>query len=220
MQKNSRILNVLVACEESQSTCLAFRNLGHNAFSCDLQDCSGGHPEYHILSDCLPLLNGDCSFFTSDKVYHYVEGHWDLIIAHPPCTYLSKAGANLLFDKFHHVYDLDRFNKGLDAASFFRKFLNCDCPYVCVENPCPLKIFNLPPASQVIQPYFFGHPYSKYTCLWLKNLPPLIYTCIVPFYKSFVYTRSGSVKRSKSFSGISAAMAFQWSNFILSDYES
>lgn len=154
-------MRVLVACEESQEVCKAFRELGHEAYSCDIQDCSGGHPEWHLKQDVLPLLNEE----------------WDLIIAHPPCTYLSNAGARHLYP--HGLLNMERYEKGLEAKEFFMKFLNCKCKKVCVENPLPSKIFRLPDYSQIIQPYEFGHPYKKKTLLWLKNLPPLKPTCIV-----------------------------------------
>ena len=168
------ILNVLVACEESQTVANAFRKLGHNAYSCDLQPCSGGHPEYHIMGDCLSLINGKCHFVTESGIYHTIPGTWDLVIAHPPCTYLTKASATLLYP--HGVLDHDRLKKVKEAAIFFRRILNADVPYLAIENPTPLHIANLPVSSQVIEPYYFGHNCSKCTNLWLRNLPPLFST--------------------------------------------
>lgn len=194
-------MRVLVACEESQAVTIAFRDLGHESYSCDLQDCSGGHPEWHIKGDVLGILNNG----------------WDLIIAHPPCTYLCNSGSPVLFK--NGVLNEERFNQGLLAKEFFMVFYNCSCPHVCIENPKPIGIFNLPRPSQVIQPYYFGHPYKKTTYLWLKGLPPLFYTdvCInpVPCAKSDWYNNVSSKNRSrirsKTFPGIAQAMACQWS---------
>lgn len=208
------VLNVLIACEESQVECIAFRKLGHNAFSCDIQMCSGGIPEYHIQSDVLPLLNGNCTFTTVNGTKHFID-KWDLIIAHPPCTYLTRAGSQLLFNKSHQIKDFERFEKMKEAAQFFFEFYNLNCPYVCIENPVPMKICNLPQHSQVIQPFQFGHPFSKMTYLWLKGLPPLFYTDIVFNYDSYLKHHGNSKSRSKSFTGIAEAMAAQWSEFIL-----
>jgi site-specific DNA-cytosine methylase len=110
-------MNVLVACEESQAVCKAFRERGHEAFSCDVQECSGGHPEWHIQGDVLSLLKGFCLFETLDGTKHYINSKWDMIIAHPPCTYLSNAGAARLYKKFDgkSYCELDRLNKGFDA---------------------------------------------------------------------------------------------------------
>ena len=225
-------MNVLVACEESQEVCKAFRARGHQAFSCDLQECSGGHPEWHIQGDVLPVLNGNCEFWTKDRdgrgvSWHKISGRWDLIIAHPPCTYLSNAGARWLFagGKLNE----ERYEKGLDAKRFFLRFWNSNLfrTKICIENPVPSSVFNLPPCTQIIQPYEYGEPWSKKTCLWLKGLPPLKPTEIVTDHKPFVtsgsYTKThdpqfkgasrkgGSAKsRSKTFPGIAKAMAEQW----------
>ena len=193
-------MKVLVACEESQEVCKAFRELGHEAYSCDIQDCSGGHPEWHLKQDVIPLLEQD----------------WDLIIAHPPCTYLSNAGARHLYP--HGLLNMERYEKGLEAKEFFMKFLNCKCEKVCVENPLPSKIFRLPDYSQIIQPYEFGHPYKKKTLLWLKNLPRLKPTCIVECPQSTKIAgnwfnaggKDRQKNRAKTFSGIAKAMAEQW----------
>lgn len=201
-------MHVLVACEESQEVCKAFRDRGHDAYSCDIQECSGGHPEWHIKDDVLKHLDG-----------------WDLIIAHPPCTYLSNAGARWLYAG--HKLNLERYEKGLDARAFFMKLWYADCPCICIENPIPSSIYCLPAYSQVVQPYEYGHPYSKKTCLWLKGLPRLKSTDIVadhiPFVSSGSYSKThdqkykgasrkgGSAKsRSKTFPGIAKAMAEQW----------
>lgn len=219
---------VLIACEESQRVCIEFRKLGHVAFSCDVVSCSGGRPEWHIQGDVVPLLNGDCEFFTCDGCYHALGGKWDLIIAHPPCTYLSKAGARWLYPTKGNIDKL-RYEKGLAARDFFTAILNCDCERVCVENPIPLKVFDLPECTQIVQPYYFGEPFSKATCLWLKGLPLLAATNLVEPLGSFCPSNTGNFsrgcggsrgaakrskfdarERSKTFRGIAAAMAEQW----------
>lgn len=202
-------MKILVACEESQVVCKAFRERGHEAFSCDIQRCSGGRPEWHIVGDVIPLLNGDVQFITQDGVTHYIVGNWDMLIAHPPCTYLSKAGACCYYDKSGN-FNQERYVKGLAAREFFMTLLNCDILKICVENPVPLAMFGLPHHSQIIQPYWFGHPYSKRTLLWLKGLPPLFATLIEPEYESWTAIHSSAKIRSKTFTGIAAAMAHQW----------
>ena len=117
-------MNVLVACEESQRVCTAFREKGHNAFSCDIEQCSGGHPEWHIMQDVIPLLNGRCSFKTMDGIDHSIDGKWDLIIAHPPCTYLSNAGARWLYAGGE--LSKERYRKGIEGKKFFMSMLNAD----------------------------------------------------------------------------------------------
>lgn len=218
-------MNILVACEESQRVCLAFRSKGHNAFSCDVEFCSGGAPEFHIWADVLPLLNGKCKFRTCDGVEHYID-RWDMIIAHPPCTYMSKAGARFMYLTAGKV-NQERLKKALQAKEFFMEFVNADCERICIENPTPLKIVNLPKETQVIQPYEYGHPYSKRTLLWLKGLPKLKPTNIVEQFKPFLPSNTsgfakgkggsrgvahGSKESSKTFEGIAKAMAQQWGN--------
>lgn len=195
-------MRVLVACEESQRVCIEFRKLGHEAYSCDIEPCSGGHPEWHLQQDVTELL----------KI------KWDLIIAHPPCTYLSNAGARFLYPKGE--LNEERLQKGLKAKEFFMKLWNADCPRIAVENPIPSKVYGLPEYSQTIQPYEFGHPYSKKTCLWLKGLPKLQPTEIIP--ESEIqstkiagnwFNKGGKDRqknRAKTFPGIAKAMADQW----------
>lgn len=219
-------MNVLIACEESQAVCKAFREKGHNAFSCDIQECSGGHPEWHIQGDVLPLINGNCEFATVDGTKHIIDGKWNLLIAHPPCTYMSNAGACRLYPKKGQLNE-ERYQKGLEAKDFFLQFINADCDKIAVENPIPSKVFELPKYTQIIQPYEHGHPFTKKTCLWLKNLPPLKPTEIVepkgPYVcgnseiwkkqaaNGIVYGKEKSAKhRSKTFAGIAKAMAEQW----------
>ena len=222
-------MKVLVACEESQAVCIAFRARGHEAYSADLQDCSGGHPEWHIKGDCLPLINGNCFFITQAGQQVTIKGKWDLLIAHPPCTYLSNAGANSLFKKINGKswMNYERYKKGLEGKSFFMKFIDADCERIAVENPIPSSIYELPQYTQTIQPYYFGHPWSKKTCLWLKGLPPLMPTDIIADYRPYVssgmysktkdpkykgFSRSGGAQkiRAKTFPGIAQAMAAQW----------
>ncbi len=218
---------VLVACEESQRVCTAFRERGHEAYSCDIVDCSGGHPEWHIKSDCTFLLNGNAKFVTQDGVTHIQPGPWDLIIGHPPCTYLSAASAVRLFDKNHEIKDPDRYWKGVNAAWFFMKIFAADCKHIAVENPTPLKIFDLPPYTQAIQPYEHGEPWQKRTCLWLRGLPKLEPTNIVEPTGYWIgahghnKAKNGMSKgfrdqktRSKTFYGIAKAMADQWGPLI------
>ena len=222
-------MKVLVACEESQRVCCAFRELGHEAYSCDIEPCSGGHPEWHIQQDALPLIDGHCSFFTMDDKFHSIEGQWDLLIAHPPCTYLTNAGARWLWAG--HKLNQERYQKGLNAKAVFMAFYNADCPKIVVENPVPSVVFEIPPCTQIIQPYEFGHPYSKKTCLWIKGLPPLTPTQVVenyvPYVSSGSYSKThdpkyrgasrkgGAAKiRSKTFPGIAKAMAEQWGGLL------
>lgn len=208
-------MKVLIACEESQRVCIEFRRLGHEAYSADIQEPSGGHPEWHIHGDILPLINGFCEFRTMDGAAHKIDGKWDLLIAHPPCTYLSQAGARWLFPGGQ--LNQDRYQNGLKAKKFFMKFLNADCNKICVENPVQSKIYQIPPYSQIVQPYYFGDPYSKKTCLWLKGLPQLQPTDICKEYQSTNvadwYQNGGKNRqknRSKTFPGIARAMAEQW----------
>lgn len=215
-------VKVLVACEESQRVCTAFRELGHEAYSCDVQEPSGGHPEWHILGDALAVLNPDaetgCIFFDTMAGHSHVVHRWDLIIAHPPCTYLSNAGARHLYKGGQ--LNGERFAKGMQAKDFFMQFYNADCERVCIENPIPSRCYALPPYTQIIQPYQFGHPYKKATCLWLKGLPNLVPTNIIPQCEvqstkvaGNWYNKGGKDRqknRAKTFPGIAKAMAKQW----------
>lgn len=219
-------MKVLIACEESQVVCKAFREKGHIAYSCDIQECSGGHPEWHIQCDVLKVLDTEHNalFWTMDGVGHITPKKWDMIIAFPPCTYLSNAGACRLYPKKGQL-DIERFNKGLKAKEFFLKILNADCPKIAVENPVSSKVFEMPKHTQEIQPYMFGHPYTKKTRLWLKGLSPLSPTNIVEPISPYCPSGTGrkqrdkygaakrgddAKNRSKTFSGIAKAMAEQW----------
>ena len=217
-------MRILVACEESQAVTKELRQLGHEAYSCDIQPCSGGYPEWHIMQDVLPLLNGDCTFKTTDGTEHWIDGKWDMIIAHPPCTFLTNAGARHLWKD--HKLNKGRYEKGLEAKAFFMEFLNADCEKIAVENPIPSKVYELPPYTQTIQPYEYGHPFTKKTCLWLKGLPKLQPTQIVTPERTWcpsgsysgkhgdkhrgMFTKDRARNRSKTFPGIAKAMAEQW----------
>lgn len=206
-------MKILVACEESQTVCKSLRDKGHDAFSCDIQECSGGHPEWHIQDDAI-------------KVAYDLSYKWDMMIAHPPCTYLSHAGARWLYPK--GILNESRYKQGLEAKEFFLKLLNAPIERIAVENPLPSKIYELPEHSQVIQPYEYGDEAQKKTLLWLKGLPKLQPTNIVGkgemiTYKSgktkakwFMDAATGKTKeerarlRSITFDGIADAMATQW----------
>lgn len=215
-------MKVLIACEEPQTVCKAFRARGHEAYSCDIQEPSGGKPEWHILGDALEAIKGG-TIVTMDGQTHDV-GKWDLLIAHPPCTYLTNAGAVRMRRNGEIVPE--RYHLAMEAKAFFMEFYNADIPMIAVENPTPMKIVELPPYTQAIQPYEHGHPYSKRTCLWLKGLPKLYPTQIVTNHEPYVnggckdargnYRRFQGRKerdqktRSKTFPGIAKAMAEQW----------
>ena len=217
---------VLVACEESQRVCKAFRARGHVAYSCDIDEPSGGHPEWHICQDVLPLLNGFCEFDTCDGAHHTINQRWDMIIGFPPCIYLTTAGACRLYPQ-KGILNPERYELGKAAASFFMAILNADCDKIAIENPTPMKVFELPKYNQVVEPYMFGHPYKKRTCLWLKGVPALKPTNIITegivswvnggskdsngnLRKSKATTFRDSKTRSKTFEGIASAMAEQW----------
>lgn len=201
-------MRVLIGCEESQIVCKAFRDKGHEAYSCDIQPCGGGHPEWHIQGDAI------------DVAY---SQQWDLAIFHPPCTFISKAGARWMYLKAGELNN-DRYLKAMVAKDFFMKLLNAPILKIAVENPQPLNIVGLPPATTYVQPYEFGHPYSKKTLLWLKGLQPLMPTHLVAEYKPYLPSNTGGAKRgqkatfksisqkesSKTFPGIAKAMAEQW----------
>ena len=217
-------MKILVACEESQQVCTEFRKLGHEAYSCDIEPCSGGHMEWHIQDDVLQLLDGGCGFHTMDGVEHKIVGRWDMVIAFPPCTYMANAGAVRMRVKGEIVQE--RYQEAMKAKAFFMRIMQADCEKIAIENPTPMKLVGLPPYTQVVQPYEFGHPYSKRTCLWLKGLPPLIPTKILTKHEPYVnggYKDSyGSYKRfkgrnerdpktrAKTFHGIAQAMAMEW----------
>ena len=196
------VKKILVACEESQTVTKAFRKKGFEAYSCDIQDCSGGHPEWHIKGDAIEQL---------DK-------GWDLIIAHPPCTHLAVSGARWFKDGVKPLYLQD------EAADFFMKFVNAPAPLIAVENPICIMSSRYRKPDQIINPFQFGHPEQKKTCLWLKNLPKLKETNNVYEYMMTLPIKertrihwlgsNKSKERSKTYEGIAEAMAEQWGNFL------
>lgn len=229
-------MKILVACEESQAVTKELRRLGHEAYSCDIIECSGGHPEWHIMQDVLPLLNGKCTFKTTDGTDHNIESKWDMIIAFPPCTHLALSGAK-------HFEKKRADGRQREGIEFFCQFLNADCDKVAIENPSGIMSggkyikmhfpdlahkYGLPIAeTQRIHPWMFGDPYEKTTCLWLKGLPKLEPTNTVEpearhitsggkslpaWYSNSSLRMSGNrqVVRSKTFPGIAKAMAEQW----------
>ena len=223
-------MNVLIGCECSQVVCNEFRKLGHNAFSCDIQDEYGGHPEWHIKADVLPLLKGKCKFITSDGKSHKILSHWDLIIAHPPCTYFSNAtmvnlGRKDHPDVFNEEWKRSFFEKRKNAFDFVQTIYSADCEKICIENVVGYLSTHFRKPDQYIEPYYFGDTWKKKTCLWLKGLQPLKPTNIVEPKGKWVrhhlktkddlkgYENSGvySAKEpSKTFEGIAKAMAEQW----------
>lgn len=230
---NPAHMNVLVACEESQRVCTAFRERGHNAFSCDILPCSGLHPEWHIQGDALDILNpkdhGNNTldavwFVTMDGRFHETP-RWDLIIAHPPCTDLAVSGARWFPEKQKDF-------RQQKAVAFFLQIMLANCDRIAVENPIGIMSTIYRKPDQIIQPFQFGHHVRKATCLWLKNLPPLIPTDVVDpgELDKNGFTIGGAMRwatdengkaiawndprtakaRSRTFSGIAKAMAEQW----------
>ena len=218
-------MKVLIACEESQTVCKAFRAKGHEAYSCDIVEPSGGHPEWHIKGDVLPLLNGNCTFQTLDTHTHTQVGQWDMIIAFPPCTDLAVSGARWFPEKQKDF-------RQQKSVAFFMHFVLAHCDKIAVENPIGIMSSIYKKPTQIIQPYEFGNPVRKSTCLWLKGLRPLLATEIVepniindgkstysgPAY--YAKDENGRIlswsdprtakARSKTYPGIAKAMADQW----------
>jgi len=203
-------MKILVACEESQAVTIELRKLGHEAYSCDTQESSGGHPEWHLQTDVTDLL----------------LLQWDMIIAFPPCTFISNAGACRLFPVKGQINE-ERYQNGLKAKEFFMKFYNADCPRIAIENPVPSGVYQMPKYNQIIQPWEHGHPYTKKTCLWLKGLPKIkpteIYTGeTISWVSGGSKDQNGNPRKnpglkfrdsktkSKTFPGIAKAMAEQW----------
>lgn len=252
-------MRVLVACEESQRVCMAFRAKGHEAYSCDIMDCSGGHPEWHIKGDVLKILNPsskqllmtgtptgisqeNCvvkewqgiTFQTMDGKWHTIDGKWDMIIAHPPCTFLTVAANKLYNIEKYGEKAIKRLEDREKAKEFFMAFVNADCDKIVIENPIGIMSTCYRKPDQIIQPYQFGHPYRKSTCLWLFGVDPLIPTNIVDFECIHSNGKSGgysgaswvvrdengkilpygdprvAIARSKTYTGIAKAMADQW----------
>ena len=218
-------MKVLVACEESQEVCKAFRAKGHEAYSCDIQEPSGGHPEWHILGDALKAIEGG-QVTTMDGETHDI-GKWDLLIAHPPCTYLTVTGNRWYNVERYGDAALNRLANRHEAVNFFMEFALSGIPKIAIENPvgCMSTAWRKP--DQIIHPYMFGDPARKATCLWLKGLPKLTPTDMVEpviiHYKNGKGTdnpwhmetmklppNERAKARSKTFHGIAKAMADQW----------
>jgi hypothetical protein len=192
-------MKILVSCEESQAVTIELRKLGHEAYSCDLLPCSGGHPEWHLQQDVIPLL----------------KEKWDMIIAFPPCTHLAVSGAAWFEQK-------RKDGRQQQGINFFMQFTNLDCPRVAIENPVGIMSTYYRKPDQTIHPWQFGHPEQKATCLWLKGLPPLVGTCDVSVEMKRLpkcqrernhYMSPGPERtklRSKTYPGIAQAMATQW----------
>ena len=193
------LMRILVACEESQAVCKAFRARGHEAYSCDIEPCSGGHPEWHIQVDAIELL----------------KMNWDMILAFPPCTHLAVSGARWFSEK--------RADGSQQAAiHFFLQFVGAKCDRIAIENPIGIMSTEYRKPDQIIQPWMFGHPEKKATCLWLKGLLPLIPTNDVSTHmrslpksrqERLYYMSPGADRakmRSKTFPGVAKAMAEQW----------
>ena len=235
-----RPLNILIACEESQAVCKAFRKLGHNAYSCDLLACSGEHPEWHFNHDVTEVLNKTNLILQNGKKAS-VKGSWDLMIGHPPCTYLAVSGAqwyyhpedkNLPVEKRRpHPKYPNRAKDREDGVNFFMLLANAKIKRIAIENPVGIMSNRWRKPDQKIQPYEFGDPYSKGTCLWLKNLWTLHPSKETEDHGEKIFFKSGKSQpkwysealskaktpeerrtlRSKTFPGIARAMAEQWS---------
>lgn len=209
-----RVLNVLIACEESQAECNAWRELGHRAFSCDIQPCRrDGRPEWHIWGDVTELLQGRCHFQTMDGKLHRLA-KWHLIIAHPPCTYLCKISSVHMVIK--GVVQEDRYKKMMEGREFFFRCLNAQADYVAVENPLPMARAQLPKPSCYADPSWFGVKYTKKTLYWLKNLPPIMAEVVHSSPKQYVHSSRGKY-RSRTFPAMAMGIAKQWERYILDD---
>lgn len=239
---NKRVFNVLVACEESQRVCTEFRKLGINAYSCDILPCSGGHPEWHFKQDVLEVIKNKGGVLETGKE-EYIEGDWDLMVAHPPCTYLAVSGAKW----YYHPDDKDlpiekrrphpkfpnRAKDREDGANFFMALANANIPRIAIENPVGIMNTRFRKPDQIVQPWMFGDSASKKTCLWLKNLPPLKPTDIVDegeyiefesgrrlakwYSDGLTKTKTAEERRtwrSKTFPGFAKAIAEQWSEVL------
>lgn len=229
-------IKVLVACEESQAVCNAFRAKGFEAYSCDIQECSGGHPEWHICYDALKAMMGG-QIVTQDGKEHFVD-KWDLMIAHPPCTYLSNASAKHFSLRCTSAEKVaDRWKNRAEAAVFFMYFALAPIEHIAVENPVGFMNTAYRKADQIIDPYMFAESVNdkknyvtKRTCLWLKKLPPLKRTNDLQkpnnaeLYGRFPSGKAktwedqthGGKARRKTFPGVAEAMAEQWGDYLLS----
>lgn len=224
-------MKILVACEESQAVTKELRELGHEAYSCDLLETSGVHPEWHVQADVLKLVNGVCYFQTCDGRLHYISSKWGMIIAFPPCTYLTVTGNRWFNVAKYGEKAIKRMEDRKVAIDFFLAFATADCDKVAIENPVGVMSTEWRKPDQIISPFMFGDPFEKKTCLWLKGLPLLEPTEIVDVpprvrYKSgktmpawyadavSLPKEERSRVRSKTFPGIAKAMAEQWAGKI------
>ncbi len=235
--------NILIACEESQRVCTEFRKLGFNAYSCDILPCSGGHPEWHFKQDVLQVIKNKGGILETGKEY-FIEGEWDLMVAHPPCTFLAVSGAKW----FYHPDDKDlpidqrrphpnfpnRAKEREEAAKFFLKLAKANIKHIAIENPVGIMNTRFRKPNQIVQPWQFGDSASKKTCLWLKNLPLLVPTDIVDpgeyiefgsgrrlakwYSDGLTKTKTPEERRiwrSKTFPGFAKAIAEQWGAYLL-----
>lgn len=226
-------MKVLIACEESQAVTKEFRRLGHEAYSCDIIPCSGGHPEWHIMQDVLPLLNGFCEFKTMSGTSYALFDKWDMIIAFPPCTFLTVTG-NRWFDiERYGEKAIQRHKDREEAIKFFMAIANADCDRIVIENPIGVMSTRFRKPDQIVHPYYFAESENdencerKATCLWLKGVPPLRYE--IKYQPRVIEYKNGNGTdspwhmntmglpkeeraklRSKTFPGIAKAMAEQW----------
>ena len=233
-------MKILVACEESQAVTKELRKLGHEAYSCDIQEPSGEHPEWHIIQDVIPLLNGNCEFRTMDGETHEVNGKWDMLIAFPPCTYLTSAGSRHYSRRINPEWKVrERELKREEAKNFFLSFAKADCDRIAIENPVGYMNTHFRKPNQIIHPYYFAESeqdtdnyVQKRTCLWLKNIPCLKRITNLEKPKPKYYCQGEKCKgkpigwceglsvpggkearskaRSKTFPGVAKAMAEQW----------
>lgn len=229
-----RSLKVLIACEESQRVCEAFRKLGHEAYSCDILPCSGGHEDWHIQQDVIPIVNlteAGCDFCTVDGIMHHID-KWDLIIAHPPCTYLTVTGNRWFNVEKYGEKALKRIEDRKEAIKFFMTFANANCDHVAIENPIGIMSTEWRKPDQYVQPFMFGDAFEKKTGLWLKGLPQLVADQLVTPEERVTFKSGKSLPkwysdaanlpaaersriRSQTFPGFARAMAEQWSAYLL-----
>lgn len=215
-------MRILIACEESQAVCKEFRRLGHEAYSCDIQECSGGHPEWHYQQDIFEVINMG----------------WDMMIAFPPCTYLTVTGNKWMKPEYKDRFPT-RHQDRKDAIQFFMALANAPIDRIAIENPIGIMSSEWRKPNQIIQPFYFGDKSRKSTCLWLKNLPKLIYSeennlfeektsvepdiyhfkngkgsCSRDYMYALKQGKDRAKIRSKTFPGIATAMAEQWNNYL------
>ena len=239
-----RTYNILVACEESQAVCKEFRRLGQNAYSCDLLKCSGGHPEWHFNCDVLQVIANRGGMLQNGE-RTFIDGEWDLMVAHPPCTYLAVSGAQWYYhpeDKYlpieqrrPHPKFPNRVQDREEGVAFFCALANAPIKHIAIENPVGIMSKRWRKPDQSIQPWMFGDEASKLTCLWLKNLPPLHETKVVGHGERVILSSGRSLPkwysdalckaktseerrtlRSKTFPGFAKAIAEQWSEYLIS----